>query len=115
MLLILLPSSGSSVLKRCELRSVIAWLQHGHDVACEGCNIKASCICSYVLKPLAPSLFGDSCLECSYVWRDGQHWQVPASRADVFRDTSLKPPEKRLLMRFLQKLQQYATQDGSKV
>ena len=65
--------------------------------------------------PLAIFFHDDSCSKCSYVWRDGQYWQVPASRADVFKDTSLKPPEKRLLMRFLQKLQQYATQDESKV
>ena len=45
---------------------------------------------------------------CSYVWREGQYWQVPASRAGVFRDSTLKPPEKRLLMRFMQKLQQHA-------
>ena len=47
-------------------------------------------------------------LPCSYVWTGGQYWQVPASRADIFRDSTLKPPEKRLLMRYLQKLQQHA-------
>lgn len=46
---------------------------------------------------------------CSCVWIGGQFWQVPASRADVFRDATLRPPEKRLLMRFLKKLQQYAS------
>ena len=55
------------------------------------------------------------CVACSYVWKDGQVWQVPASRADVFKDSSLTPPEKRLLMRFLQKLQQYAMQEAGEV
>jgi hypothetical protein len=73
-----------------------------------------SCAILEGANPLAIFCYG-SCCQCSYVWRDGQYWQVPASRADVFKDASLKPPEKRLLMRFLQKLQQYATQDGSKV
>ncbi len=55
------------------------------------------------------------CVACSYVWRDGQFWQVPASRAEVFKDSTLRPPEKRLLMRFLQKLQQYAAQENGEV
>ena len=52
---------------------------------------------------------------CSYVWKDGQFWQVPASRAEVFKDSTLRPPEKRLLMRFLQKLQQYAARETGEV
>lgn len=32
--------------------------------------------------------------------------RVPASRADIFKDRSLSPVDKRALMRFLQKAQQ---------
>ncbi|KAK9820564.1 hypothetical protein WJX72_011702 [[Myrmecia] bisecta] len=37
----------------------------------------------------------------SYMWREGKLRQVPCSRADVFKDRSLGPLDKRLLMRFL--------------
>lgn len=42
----------------------------------------------------------------SYVWREGRYVRVPASRADIFKDRSLSPVDKRALMRFLQKAQQ---------
>ncbi|BDA41276.1 Rab proteins geranylgeranyltransferase component A 2 [Coccomyxa sp. Obi] len=45
-------------------------------------------------------------LQQSYVWRGGRYVRVPASRADIFKDRSLSPVEKRSLMRFLQKAQQ---------
>ena len=35
------------------------------------------------------------------MWRGGRLARVPASRADVFRDRSLAPVDKRALMRFL--------------
>ena len=38
---------------------------------------------------------------CSFVWRDGKIRSVPASRADIFKDRSLSPSDKRILMRFL--------------
>ncbi len=37
----------------------------------------------------------------SYVWRGGRLARVPAARADIFRDRSLEPADKRALMRFL--------------
>ncbi len=37
----------------------------------------------------------------SYVWRGGRLARVPAARADIFRDRSLQPADKRALMRFL--------------
>ncbi|CAL8462001.1 g1532 [Coccomyxa elongata] len=45
-------------------------------------------------------------LQQSYVWREGRYVRVPASRADIFKDRSLSPVDKRALMRFLQKAQQ---------
>lgn len=37
----------------------------------------------------------------SYVWRGWRLARVPAARADIFRDRSLGPADKRALMRFL--------------
>ena len=40
---------------------------------------------------------------------------MPASRADIFKDKSLGPVEKRALMRFLQKAQQSVLQPEGKL
>ncbi|KAK9838555.1 hypothetical protein WJX81_007100 [Elliptochloris bilobata] len=40
-------------------------------------------------------------VQASYVWRGGRLARVPAARADIFRDRSLGPADKRALMRFL--------------
>jgi RAB protein geranylgeranyltransferase component A len=51
-------------------------------------------------------------MHCSYVWRGGRCLRVPASRADVFKDRSLSPADKRALMRFLQNAQAAAAGQG---
>ena len=84
---------------------------------CLACKDKRQHLCIHVccvayIGPFSPH---QPWVACSYVWRDGRFWQVPASRADVFKDSTLTPPEKRLLMRFLQKLQQYAMQESGEV
>ncbi|EIE25039.1 FAD/NAD(P)-binding domain-containing protein [Coccomyxa subellipsoidea C-169] len=52
-------------------------------------------------------------LQQSYVWREGRYVRVPASRADIFKDRSLSPLDKRALMRFLQNAQQSFLAQGS--
>ena len=51
------------------------------------------------------------------MWRDGQYRQVPACRADVFKDSTLGLLDKNALKSFLDKLEQHAkaTQDEHKV
>lgn len=49
---------------------------------------------------------------CSYVWSTGALRGVPASRADIFRDRSLSPADKRALMRFLHSSGQLLQQAG---
>lgn len=48
---------------------------------------------------------------CSCFWQNGLVRKVPASRADVFQDTSLPLLSKRVLMRFLKSTQE-AVQDS---
>ena len=50
------------------------------------------------------AVFDNSACPCSYLYTGGKLTSVPASRAAVFKDRSLRPLDKRLLTRFLMQL-----------
>eukprot|EP00003_Mantamonas_plastica_P009561 TRINITY_DN1892_c0_g2_i1.p1 TRINITY_DN1892_c0_g2~~TRINITY_DN1892_c0_g2_i1.p1 ORF type:complete len:407 (-),score=110.23 TRINITY_DN1892_c0_g2_i1:96-1316(-) len=50
-------------------------------------------------------------IDNSFMVTDGSMQQVPASKADVFQDTTIKPMDKRRLMKFLHFCTEYATDE----